>query len=265
MKILIIGDVVGKPGRNILENFLGKNKENYDLIIVNGENAAGGFGLTEKIAKQFYNLGVDVITSGNHIWDKKEMIEYLKKDHKVLRPLNYPKGASGVGWNIFETSKGEKVAVVSLQGRIFMPPVDCPFQRITEVLDEIRKKTTNIIVDFHAEATSEKMAMGRFLDGKVSVVYGTHTHIQTSDNRMLDGGTGYITDAGMTGSHGGIIGMMTESVLPRFLTSLPTKFEICNEDVRINGIEVEINEYNKCSSIERIDTSIDELDFADFF
>jgi len=264
MKVLILGDVVGKPGRNILSDYLERKKNEYDLVIVNGENAAAGFGLTEKIAKQFYRVGVDAITSGNHIWDKKEMVDYLKKDHKILRPLNYPKGVSGVGWNIFESTNGEKVAVVSLQGRIFMPPIDCPFQRITEVLDEIRKKTKNIIVDFHAEATSEKMAMGRFLDGKVTVVFGTHTHIQTSDNRLLDGGTGYITDIGMTGSHDGIIGMTTETVLPRFLTSLPTKFEICNDNVRVNGIEVIIDEYGKCSEINRIDISIDELDYADF-
>ena len=264
MKVLILGDVVGKPGRNILGEYLERKKSEYDLVIVNGENAAAGFGLTEKIAKQFYGFGVDAITSGNHIWDKKEMVEYLKQDHKILRPLNYPKGVSGVGWNIFETTNGEKVAVVSLQGRIFMPPIDCPFQRISEILDEIRKKTTNIIIDFHAEATSEKMAMGRYLDGKVSVVFGTHTHIQTSDNRLLDAGTGYITDIGMTGSHDGIIGMTTDTVLPRFLTSLPTKFEICNDNVRVNGIEVILDEYGKCSEINRIDISIDEIDFADF-
>ncbi len=264
MKVLIIGDIVGKPGRSILEEYLERKKNKYDLIVVNGENAAAGFGLTEKIAKRFYEVGVHAITSGNHIWDKKEMVEYLKNDHRVLRPLNYPKGVSGVGWNIFETVNGEKVGVVSLQGRVFMPPVDCPFQRIEAVLEEIRKKTNIIIVDFHAEATSEKMAMGRFLDGKVSVVLGTHTHIQTSDNRILDGGTGYITDVGMTGSFDGIIGMTTESILPRFLNSLPSKFEICDENVRINGIEVEIDQYGKCSKIDRIDTSIDELDFADF-
>lgn len=264
MKVLIIGDVVGKPGRNILTDYLERKKSEYDMIVVNGENAAAGFGLTEKIAKQFYEIGVDAITSGNHIWDKKEMVEYLKNDHRILRPLNYPKGVSGVGWNIFTTPTGEKVGVVSLQGRIFMPPIDCPFQRITEVLDEIRKQTTNIIVDFHAEATSEKMAMGRFLDGKVSVVLGTHTHIQTSDSRILDGGTGYITDIGMTGSHDGIIGMTVDSVLPRFLTSLPTKFAICNDNVRINGIEVELDQYGKCSDIKRVDMSIEELDFADF-
>lgn len=264
MKILVIGDIVGKPGRGILGDFLERKKDNYDLVIVNGENAAAGFGLTEKIVKQFYGFGVDVITTGNHIWDKKEFIDYLKKDHKVLRPLNYPKGVPGVGWNIFETSKGVKVGVVSLQGRIFMPPIDCPFQRITEILDEIKKKTKYIIVDFHAEATSEKMAMGRFLDGKVSLVFGTHTHIQTSDNRVLDGGTGYITDVGMTGSHDGVIGMTVETVLPRFLTSLPTKFKICEEMARVNGIEVEFDEYGKCSNIDRVDTSIEEIDFADF-
>ena len=264
MKILILGDVVGKPGRNILGEYLERKKSEYDLVIVNGENAAAGFGLTEKIAKQFYGFGVDVITSGNHIWDKKEMVEYLKKDHKILRPLNYPRGVAGVGYNIFEASNGEKVGVISLQGRIFMPPVDCPFQRVEAILEEIKKKTDYIIVDFHAEATSEKMAMGRFLDGRVSVVFGTHTHIQTSDNRILDAGTGYISDIGMTGSHDGIIGMTVDSVLPRFLTSLPTKFEICNDNVRVNGIEVILDEYGKCSEINRIDISIDELDFADF-
>ncbi len=261
MKVLIIGDVVGKPGRTILSEFLDRKSSEYDFIIVNGENAAGGFGLTEKIAKTFFDMGVDMITTGNHVWDKREMYEYLQTTDKVIRPLNYPKGVPGIGYTMLSAKNGRKVAVVNLLGRVFMPQVDCPFTRFDEVLEEIRKETKNIIVDFHAEASSEKMAMGWYLDGKVSLVFGTHTHIQTSDNRILNKGTGYITDIGMTGAHDGIIGMKIESVLPKFLTGLPSRFEVCEENIRLNGLEIEVEENGTCMNVERIDISMEELDF----
>ena len=261
MKVLIIGDVVGKPGRTILNEFLDRKSSQYDFIIVNGENAAGGFGLTEKIAKTFFDMGVDMITTGNHVWDKREMYEYLQKTDKVIRPLNYPKGVPGIGYTMLPARNGKKVAVVNLLGRVFMPQVDCPFTRFDEVLEEIREETKNIIVDFHAEASSEKMAMGWYLDGKVSLVFGTHTHIQTSDNRILNQGTGYITDIGMTGAHDGIIGMKIESVLPKFLTGLPSRFEVCEENIRLNGLEIEIEDNGACMNVERIDISMEELDF----
>ncbi|TDT69166.1 hypothetical protein EV215_1508 [Hypnocyclicus thermotrophus] len=216
MKILIIGDIIGKPGRKILYEFLERKKEEYDFIIVNGENSAAGFGITTKIADEFFEYGIDVITSGNHIWDKKEIYKYLDENNALLRPLNYPKSVPGSGYIIKESKNGEKIAVVNLQGRVFMPLVDSPFEVIENILNEIKKETDIIIVDFHAEATSEKVALGWFLDGKVKAIYGTHTHIQTADNRILSEGTAYITDIGMTGSHDSIIGMTIESVLPKF-------------------------------------------------
>ncbi len=261
MKVLVIGDVMGKAGRNSLKEFLAKKKNHYDFIIVNGENAAGGFGITKKIAEEFYSWGADVITSGNHIWDKKEIYEYLDEENRLLRPLNYPKGVPGNGYVILTNKNGVKFGVVNIQGRVFMPEVDSPFDRIEEILEEIRKETKNIIVDFHAEASSEKVAMGYYLDGRVSLVYGTHTHIQTADNRILPEGTAYLTDVGMTGAHDSIIGMSVETVLPKFLNSLPSRFEVADGEPRINGLELEIDTNGLAISIERINVSIEELDF----
>ena len=261
MKVLVIGDVMGKPGRDAMKEFLDKKKNDYDFVIVNGENAAAGFGITPKIADEFFELGVDVITSGNHIWDKKELYSYLDENQNILRPLNYPKGVPGFGYTIKKNKKGEKIAVINIQGRVFMPEVDSPFDRIEEVLEEIKKETQNIIVDFHAEATSEKLAMGWYLDGRVSLVYGTHTHIQTADERILEKGTGFINDVGMTGAHDSIIGMSIESVLPKFLTSLPSRFEVATGNVKVNGIEIEIDKTGNCKEINRINVSIEELDF----
>lgn len=261
MKVLVIGDVMGKPGRDAMKEFLDKKKNEYDFVIVNGENAAAGFGITPKIADEFFDLGVDVITSGNHIWDKKELYPYLDENKNILRPLNYPKGVPGFGYTIKENVKGEKIAVINIQGRVFMPEVDSPFQRIEEVIEEIKKETKNIIVDFHAEATSEKLAMGWYLDGRVSAVYGTHTHVQTADERILEKGTGFINDVGMTGSHDSIIGMSIETVLPKFLTSLPSRFEVATGNVKVNGIELNIDKEGNCKEINRINVSIEELDF----
>ena len=261
MKVLIIGDVMGKPGRDAMKEFLDKKKNDYDFVIVNGENAAAGFGITPQIADECFELGVDVITSGNHIWDKKELYPYLDENRNILRPLNYPKGVPGFGYTIKENGKGEKIAVINIQGRVFMPEVDSPFQRIEEAIEEIKKETKNIIVDFHAEATSEKLAMGWYLDGRVSAVYGTHTHVQTADERILEKGTGFINDVGMTGSHDSIIGMTIETVLPKFLTSLPSRFEVATGNVKVNGIELHIDKEGSCKEINRINVSIEELDF----
>ena len=261
MKVLIIGDVMGKPGRDAMKEFLDKKKNDYDFVIVNGENAAAGFGITPKIADEFFELGVDVITSGNHIWDKKELYSYLNENKNILRPLNYPKGVPGFGYTIKENGKGDKIAVINIQGRVFMPEVDSPFQRIEEAIEEIKKETKNIIVDFHAEATSEKLAMGWYLDGRVIALYGTHTHVQTADERILEKGTGFINDVGMTGSHDSIIGMTIETVLPKFLTSLPSRFEVATGNVKVNGIELHIDKEGSCKEINRINVSIEELDF----
>lgn len=261
MKVLIIGDIMGRPGRDAVSEFLNRKKDEYDFIIANGENAAAGFGITPKIADEFFEMGVDIITSGNHIWDKKEIYSYLEENGNLLRPLNYPKGVPGNGYVIKTNKKGQKLAVINIQGRVFMPEVDSPFDRIEEVLSEIRKETTNIIVDFHAEASSEKVAMGWYLDGRVSMVYGTHTHIQTADDRILEKGTGFISDAGMTGAHDSIIGMSIETVLPKFLNSLPSRFEVATGNVKVNGLELTIDKSGLCKELNRINVSIEELDF----
>lgn len=263
MKILIVGDIVGSPGRKTLKNYLEKKKNNYDFIIVNGENAAAGFGITTKIAEQLLEWGCDVITSGNHIWDKKEIYEYLDKSDRLLRPANYPKeNTPGKGYTIVKDKKGNKIGVISIQGRVFMTPIDCPFQTIREIIGEVRKETKFIIVDFHAEATSEKIAMGWHLDGYASVIYGTHTHIQTADEKILPEGTGYITDIGMTGSENGIIGMQVNSVLPKFLNALPQRFEIAEGKERICGIEVELDETTgECIKIERLNKNAMEITY----
>lgn len=262
MKILIVGDVVGNPGRKTLYAYLEKVKDKYDFIIVNGENAAAGFGITTKIADEFFEKGVNVITSGNHIWDKKEIYTYLDGNNKILRPLNYPeKGTPGKGYTILENRQGIKVGVISAQGRVFMPPIDCPFTRISEVLDEMKKQCKIIIVDFHAEATSEKLALGRYLDGKISLLYGTHTHIQTADEKIFMEGTGYISDVGMTGSDNGIIGMKEEVIIPKFLNSLPQKFEVAEGNERLNGLSVEVDEETgECISIDRINISLQQIE-----
>ncbi|MDR1832230.1 MAG: TIGR00282 family metallophosphoesterase [Fusobacteriaceae bacterium] len=262
-KILLVGDIVGRPGRETLKRFLDKNKDNYDLVIVNSENSANGFGLTGKLADELLSWGCDVLTSGNHIWDKREIYEYLDGAPRALRPLNYPPESPGRGYVVVEDKKKNKIAVVSLQGRVFMPPTDCPFQKIREAVDEIRTDTKLIIIDFHAEATSEKLAMAWYLDGYVSLVAGTHTHVQTADNKILPEGTGYITDIGMTGSDNGIIGMSTESVLPKFMTAMPQKFLLAEGKERINAIVAEINvDTGECISIERLNKSLIEIELS---
>lgn len=259
MKVLVVGDIVGRPGRNTLQVFLEKYKNNYDFIIVNGENSAAGFGITIKIADEFLFWGIDVISGGNHSWDKKEIYEYMNNSDRILRPANYPEGVYGKGYTILEDKKGNKIALISLQGRVFMNAVDCPFRTAKKLIDEISKITKNIIVDFHAEATSEKIALGKYLDGDISLFYGTHTHVQTADERILNNGTGYISDVGMTGSQNGVIGTNLETIINKFLTSLPQKFEVAEGDEQLCGIEVEIDEKTgKCQKIERIKWSENE-------
>lgn len=253
MKILIIGDVVGNPGRTALQGYLNRKKKDYDFIVVNGENSAAGKGITAAIAEEFFSWGVHVITGGNHMWDKKEVYGYLDGNSRVLRPYNYPAGVPGFGYTVQPNAKGQKVGVVSLQGRVFMNPVECPFRMGREIIEELRKETKFIIVDFHAEATSEKIALGRYLDGKASLVYGTHTHVQTADEKIFPEGTGYISDIGMTGSDNGVIGTKLEPVLAKFLTGLPSRFEVEEGNLRLNGISVVLDdETGECLSLERI-------------
>jgi metallophosphoesterase (TIGR00282 family) len=227
VKVLFIGDIVGKPGRRAVELFLRKVQEEHGVTftVANGENAAGGFGITPSVAEDLFCAGIDVITTGNHVWDKKEALQLLPKEHRLLRPLNYPPGTPGVGSVVMKDSAGSPVAVINIEGRVFMRPQACPFRAVEEEIALLRKEARVILVDFHAEATSEKLAMGWYLDGKVSAVFGTHTHVQTADERILPEGTAYITDVGMTGPSESVIGVKKDIILRRFLTSLPERFE----------------------------------------
>ncbi|HLU23334.1 MAG TPA: TIGR00282 family metallophosphoesterase [Bacillaceae bacterium] len=227
MDILFVGDVVGSPGRDMIKEYLPKMKRKYrpHITIVNGENAAGGRGITEAIYKQFLEAGANAITLGNHAWDNKGIFEFIDDAKYMARPANFPEDTPGTGL-VFIKMNTQEIAVINLQGRTFMPPLDCPFKKADELIAIAKKRTNIIFVDFHAEATSEKQAMGWYLDGKVTAVVGTHTHVQTADNRILPNGTAYMTDVGMTGPYDGILGMEREAVLHKFLTSLPARFEV---------------------------------------
>ena len=255
MRILFIGDIVGRPGRRALEELLKKVIAEYriEFTIANGENAAGGMGITPAIAMEILSQEVDVLTSGNHIWAKKEIIPLLNDEKRLLRPANYPAPVPGRGVGIFEANDGTKVAVLKLEGRVFMKNLDCPFRVGEREVEVVRRETNVIIVDFHAEATSEKVALGRFLNGKVSAVLGTHTHVQTSDERILSGGTAYITDVGMTGPLASVIGIREKIALERFLTQIAWKFDVATDEIELQGVVMEINpETGKASDIQRI-------------
>ena len=228
MNVLFVGDIMGEPGRRVLLKHLSKAIQDYhiDAVVGNGENAAGGFGITPDIAEELFDLGLSAITLGNHAWDKREAMEYLQKESRVIRPANYPDGVPGKGTCVIETAQGERLGVLQLMGRVFMPMVDCPFRVAERELAQLTTQTDYILVDMHAETTSEKMAMGYFLDGKVSAVLGTHTHVQTADEQILPQGTGYLTDVGMTGPVKSVIGMKHNLVIQKFLTQLPRRFEV---------------------------------------
>ena len=255
MKILFIGDTVGKAGRAIVHQYLKHLQEEYqvDLTILNCENAAAGFGVTPKIADEFFDWGIDLLTSGNHIWDKKEITGYLDENSRILRPANYPRGNPGRGVAVLKTKSGEAAAVMNLQGRVFMPPTDDPFRVADEELARLPKHIKVIFVDMHGEATSEKVAMGWYLDGRVSAVVGTHTHIPTADETILPGGTAFLTDVGMAGPFLSVIGVVKEDVIRRFLTSIPEKFESASQDARLNAVLVDVDSATgQARSIERI-------------
>ena len=255
MKILFIGDIVGSPGREAIKKLLpGLIKEyRLDFVIANAENAAGGSGITPKIAEELFGYGIDVLTSGDHIWKKRYIFEIINQDERILRPLNFPSGAPGRGFNVYKTKGGDKIGVMNVNGRVFMDALECPFRAALSAQEELSKETNIIIVDIHAEATSEKIALGWYLDGKVSAVLGTHTHIQTADERILPKGSAYLTDAGMTGPYDSVIGRKIEDVLERFLTSIPTRFEVAQENIQLHGAVLDIDEETgKARSIERI-------------
>jgi metallophosphoesterase (TIGR00282 family) len=255
VKLLFIGDIIGKPGRQAVSRELHRLVDRYmvDLVIANGENSAGGFGITEDTAKDLYKCGIDILTSGNHIWDKKDSLEYIQREERLLRPANYPPGTPGRGSAIVKTPGGIKVGVLNLEGRVFMNNLDCPFRVADKEIAALREETPIIFVDFHAEATSEKTSLGWYIDGRVSAVVGTHTHVQTADERILPGGTAYLSDAGMTGGFDSVIGVRKDEPIEKFLTQLPAKFEVAKNDVRLNGVCIEVDaKTGKATRIERI-------------
>lgn len=253
MKILVVGDVTGKPGRRILKALLPQLRRRYSaaVVIANGENAAGGMGITEETAGELFAAGVDLITGGNHTWRNRDAYALLDAHPRILRPANYPPGAPGRGAATMEAD-GMAVGVLNLQGRVFMGELDDPFRAADQGVAELRDRTAVIVVDFHAEATSEKIAMGWYLDGKVSAVVGTHTHVQTADERVLPGGTAYITDIGMTGPRDGVIGMDREVILEHFRSGLPSRFTVAGGVMQLNGIAVEVDGDGRAQTIERI-------------
>jgi metallophosphoesterase (TIGR00282 family) len=260
LRILLIGDVVGKGGRRAVVELLPKLiGVGVDFIIANGENASGGMGITPPHAEMLLDMGVNCITSGNHIWRKKEIISFLEQEPRLLRPANYPPGAPGRGDGIYTIANGTKVGVLNLEGRVFMRALESPFKTAEEHISSLRRETKVIIVDFHAEATSEKMALGWFLDGEVSAVLGTHTHVQTADERVLPEGTAYITDVGMTGPSNSVIGIKKEIALERFLTMLPNKFEPASGSMELQGAIVEVDERTGLSTgISRVKMGLDQ-------
>jgi metallophosphoesterase (TIGR00282 family) len=244
MKLLFVGDIFGHAGRMIVADHLKdiRTSQGIDIVIANGENSAAGFGITPPVADELFRYGIDVMTSGNHIWDKKDIFDYIARTPKLLRPANYPVGPPGAGVCIHEIASGAKCAVINLQGRVYMANTDCPFRKADEILAALPADAKVRFVDFHAEVTSEKMAMGWYLDGRVSAVIGTHTHIPTADTRILPGGTAYQTDCGMTGPFDSVIGVEKEPILRRFLTALPVKMEPAKTGVELHSVIVEVDD-----------------------
>lgn len=253
MKALLIGDVMGRPGRRLLEQFLPELVSTVDLVIANAENAAHGFGVTPGIAEELFAMGIHVLTSGNHIWDKPEIGEYMTKETRLLRPANYSSSAPGRGHGVYSIGNGLKVGVVNLQGRVFMGPCDDPFPIGRQLVDRIREETPLVFVDMHGEASSEKQAMGWYLDGAVSMVFGTHTHVPTADWRILPAGAGFVTDIGMTGPYDSVIGMERQQSVQKFLNQLPTRFRVATDNPQLHAMLVTVDDHTgKAIAIEKI-------------
>ena len=260
MRILFIGDIVGSPGRQIVRDRLSDlvTHRQIDLVIANGENSASGFGITPKIADDLLSNGVDVVTGGNHSWDRKEILEYMPHQPRLLRPGNFPEGSPGSGTYVGTAKNGVKFAVLNLQGRVFLPAIDDPFRKVDSELGKLPDDVAFVFVDMHAETTSEKIALGWYLDGRVSVVVGTHTHVTTADERVLPQGTAYITDVGMTGPHDSVIGMDKKGVLQRFLDAMPARFVVAEGDIQMNAVLVDVDESTgRARSIDRLNFRID--------
>ncbi|MFH0935851.1 MAG: TIGR00282 family metallophosphoesterase [Candidatus Omnitrophota bacterium] len=255
MKILFIGDIVGSPGREAVRKLLPvlQNEHNLDFVVANAENVAGGSGITRSVADELFGYGVDVLTSGDHIWKKREIFDFIEEERRILRPVNFPPGAPGYGYAVFSLKNGLKAGVINVNGRVFMEPLECPFRTTRQAQEALSSQVKVIIVDMHAEATSEKIALGWYLDGRVSAVIGTHTHVQTADERILPAGTAYLTDAGMAGPFDSVIGRKIEDVLARFLSCIPHRFEVAQDNIQLQGALLDIDEKTgKANSIVRI-------------
>ena len=257
MRFIYIGDIVGKTGRRIVTERTAYLRRELDLdfVIVNGENAAHGFGITAKICESLFDAGADVIVTGNHVWDQREILSFIDSEPRLIRPLNFPEGTPGRGAGVFELSDGRRILIAQAQGRLFMDPLDDPYRGIDAIVSEhpLGARVQAALVDFHAEATSEKQALGFFLDGRVSALVGTHTHVPTGDERLLPAGTAYVTDVGMTGPYESVIGMRTEKVLHRFLHQTPSGFEVAKRDVRLAAVDIDIDETTgRARGIERL-------------
>jgi metallophosphoesterase (TIGR00282 family) len=259
VKWLFIGDIVGQPGRRAVKELVPKLRETHklDLVIANGENSAGGSGITWNTAEEIFSAGVDVITSGDHLWDQKEVMDLLAKEPRFLRPLNYPGGTPGHGSTVFNSPGGPSVAILNLQGRTFMTPLENPFQVALAEVEKLRRVTPLLFIDFHAEATSEKIALARLLDGHVSALIGTHTHVQTADEQIFPGGTAFLCDAGFTGPHDSVIGREIGPVLKRFMTAMPQRFEVAKGRVLLQGVMVEVDDRTgRAKAIQRVSEAV---------
>jgi metallophosphoesterase (TIGR00282 family) len=263
VKLLFIGDIVGRPGRDLVKAGLSALVAHHciDVVIANGENAAAGFGITRDIGEQLFGFGIDVLTSGNHIWDKKEVLDYLPLEPRLLRPANFPAGTPGAGAVLVTAGNGVRVGVVNVMGRVFLANIDDPFTTAAREVARLKAEGAAIVfVDVHAEVTSEKVAMGWYLDGQATAVIGTHTHVQTADARVLPQGTAYLTDVGMTGPHDGVIGVEKNAVIGKFLNALPTRFETATGDPRLHGVVITADPASgRASAIERVSLTADEL------
>ena len=267
MRILFIGDIVGSPGREIVRERLADlvSQKGIDLVIANGENSASGFGITPKIVEELLKCGIEVISGGNHSWDRREIMEFMPYEPRLLRPANFPDGSPGGGLYAGTAKNGVKYAVINLQGRVFLPAIDDPFRKADELLAKLLAEVAVVLVDIHAETTSEKIALGWYLDGRATAVVGTHTHVATADERVLPGGTAYITDVGMTGPHAGVIGMDRAAIIKKFLDGLPARFEVARGEVQMNAVVIETDDHGprnqagrlRARSIERLRLMID--------
>jgi len=260
LNILVLGDIVGRPGRKIIKTLLPRlqQQRDIDFTIANAENAAGGRGLTSEIRDELLGAGIDVLTMGNHVWDNKSIFGFIDDEPRLIRPANYPGPCPGQGYHVYSAGFNKKVAVINVSGRMFLPPLDCPFQAVTDILNDVSESADYLIVDLHAEATSEKIAMGYFLDGRVTAVLGTHTHVQTADEKILPRGTAYITDLGMTGPTHSILGMEIVPIIEKFLTGRPARFEVAGGQAQMQGVIIGVDDDSRAAvSIERLSQVIE--------